>query len=123
MNLADVKKLQAKAKRASLESLFFMQLKAVKLDDGCETQYKFNTERKWRFDFAWPNEDVKLAIEVDGGTHTGGRHVRGAGYAKDCEKSNTAAAMGWTLFRFTSDMIKSGKAILFVEDYLRTKVG
>ena len=45
-----------------------------------------------------------VAVEVDGGTWTGGRHVRGAGYRRDAEKLNAAAALGWFVYRLTPDM-------------------
>lgn len=67
---------------------------------------------KTRFDFAWP--DIKLAVEVEGGTWSQGRHSRGAGYARDCEKYNAAQVAGWTVIRATSDMVRSGAAIKWV---------
>jgi len=65
--------------------------------------------RDWRFDFAWP--DYVLAIEVEGGTHTQGRHVRGKGFEDDCDKYNYATLNGWMLLRFTGAMIKDGRAL------------
>lgn len=120
MNLADLKKLEAKAKREALELAFKMQLRAVGLLDGCKCEFEFHPLRKWRFDFSWPEK--QLAIEVEGGTKYGNsRHSFGKGFDDDAEKYNTASAMGWTLFRFSSDMIKSGKAIMFVQDYFRAQ--
>lgn len=114
-----IAKEQAKARREHLELTFKSQLKAVGIREGWQCEYQFHAERKWRFDFAFV--DRKLAIEVEGGTTYGkSRHSKGAGFDADAEKYNTASAMGWTLFRFSSDMIKSGKAILFVKDFLRT---
>lgn len=74
-------------------------------------EYRFakSMKRRWRFDLAWP--DLMLAVEIDGGTWSGGRHVRGKGYEADCEKHNTAALMGWCVLRFTSDMVYRGEAI------------
>lgn len=69
-----------------------------------EREYRFDTQRRWRFDRAFSL--AKTAIELDGGTHNGGRHVRGDGYAKDCEKLNAATAQGWAVFRLTSDMLR-----------------
>ncbi len=66
-------------------------------------EYQFETSRKWRFDFSLP--DYQIAIEYEGGVHSGGRHVRGTGYSKDCEKYNAAAILGWSVLRYTSDMI------------------
>jgi len=41
-------------------------------------------------------------IEIEGGVWSGGRHTRGLGYAKDCEKYNNAAYDDWAVIRFTS---------------------
>ena len=56
-------------------------------------EYRFAPPRKWRFDFAW--EVHRLALEVQGGIFTNGRHTRGAALLKEMEKLNTAAAMGY----------------------------
>jgi len=58
-------------------------------------ELRFHAIRKWRFDLAWP--DKKVALEVQGGIFTGGRHNRGAAMLKEWEKLNTAAGMGWRL--------------------------
>lgn len=58
-------------------------------------EHKFHPERKWRFDFAWPEQ--KVALEVQGGLFVGGRHARGAGIARDMEKASAAASLGWRL--------------------------
>ena len=77
-----------------------------------EKEVRFHPKRKWRFDRAWPAK--KVAIEIEGGTFVRGRHTRGIGYAKDCEKYNTAQKLGWKVYRFTTDMINSGQAIKFI---------
>ena len=64
---------------------------------------------KCRVDFAWP--ELMLAVEVEGGTWANGRHSRGAGYARDCDKYNAAQLAGWMVIRVTSDMVRSRKAI------------
>lgn len=53
--------------------------------------------RKWAFDFAWLEQ--KVALEVEGGIWTGGRHTRGAGFSKDIEKYNTAVTLGWRVVK------------------------
>jgi len=68
-----------------------------------ETQYKFSPTRKFRADFAWPSQ--RVLVEVEGGEWAGGRHVRGAGYTRDCHKYNLAVSEGWRLLRFTGGMI------------------
>lgn len=73
-----------------------------------EHELKFTPARKWRFDRA--HVVARVAIELDGGTHSGGRHVRGTGYTADCEKLNHATAQGWAVFRLTSDMLRDAPA-------------
>lgn len=61
-------------------------------------EYKFCPDRKWRFDFAFPK--LRLAVEIEGGLFTGGRHSRPLGYIADMEKYNMASELGWTLLRY-----------------------
>ena len=61
-------------------------------------EYEFHPEREWRFDFAFP--DKMIAIELEGGVFSGGRHVRGQGYVNDLEKYNEAVMLGWRLLRY-----------------------
>lgn len=68
-------------------------------------EHRFHTERKWRFDYAWP--DAKVAIEVEGGVWTGGRHTSSAGFIKDIEKYNAAARLGWRVLRCTPKTLLS----------------
>lgn len=71
-----------------------------------ELEYRFDSTRRWRFDFAWPQ--AKIAIECEGGVWTGGRHTRGAGFEGDVEKYNAASLAGWTVYRVTAVMVRSG---------------
>lgn len=68
-----------------------------------EREYRFHAVRKWRFDFAFVDSGV--AVEVDGGQFAfrGGRHATDA----DRDKLNTAAAMGWRVFRFSPRQLKN----------------
>lgn len=63
--------------------------------DKPESEFRFYDSRKWRFDFAWPKQ--RVALEVQGGVWTGGRHSRGAAMLKEWEKLNTAAMTGWRI--------------------------
>lgn len=78
-------------------------------------EYRFNEQRKWRLDFAWPA--AKLACEVDGGTGPWlrGRHVRPEGYENDCEKFNALMVEGWRCLRFTARMVENGSALRTLE--------
>ncbi len=80
---------------------------------GIRARLKKAGLQDWRFDFAWP--DLKLAVEVEGGTWNGGRHTRGKGFEEDCIKYNAAMLLGWNVARFTSGMITSGKALETIE--------
>ncbi len=80
-------------------------------------EFKFHPVRKWRFDFAYPEK--LIAIEVEGGVWSGGRHTRGKGFSEDCVKYNQASLLGWRILRFTPDMISSGEAIKTMEDILK----
>lgn len=73
--------------------------------------------RRWRFDFAWPDEweshgeyagnmhGPLVALEVEGGAWTRGRHTRGSGFVKDLEKYNEASCRGWRLIRVTPSQL------------------
>jgi len=76
-------------------------------------EFKFHPVRRWRFDFAFPEQMV--AVEVEGGAWNGGRHTRGSGFTADCEKYNAAALLGWRVFRFTVKQVESGEAIKTLE--------
>lgn len=101
---------------SQLEQLLLLHLRALKLEIPI-AEYRFHETRKWRFDFAYP--DRQLAIEVEGGTYSNGRHIRAKGYEADCEKYNTAALRGWTVLRFTGDMIKRGEAVRMIESAIK----
>lgn len=112
-------KQQAKAKREALEAAMLLQIKAVGLTRGLVQQHRFHPERKWAFDFAYPER--KWALEVEGGTWAKSRHTTGAGFRDDCEKYAAAALAGWRVLRATSDQVKNGTAIGWLEQALKPK--
>jgi very-short-patch-repair endonuclease len=65
-----------------------------------KTEHKFHPVRRWRFDYAIPSR--KIAIEYEGVFGGRSRHTSVVGYAKDCEKYNHAAMLGWRVYRFTA---------------------
>ncbi|MDC5111990.1 endonuclease domain-containing protein [Acinetobacter baumannii] len=125
MSLADYKRLYAKPRskpkrRVSVkkervvsegEAMLVQHLKSHKI--GFEQEYKFHPERKWRADFLITG--TKILIEVEGGIWSGGRHTRGKGYIGDMEKYNSAAMMGFTVLRFSTEQVKAGLAIKQIE--------
>lgn len=76
--------------------------------------------RRWRADMAWP--DLRLIVEVEGGTWSMGRHIRGAGYAADCEKHNAAQIAGLTVLRYTSDHVRSGYAAIEIAEEIARRM-
>ena len=63
------------AYRVDYESELAQQVKFAGLPAPV-AQHKFHPVRRWRFDLAWPAN--MLAIEVDGGIWSNGRHTRGS---------------------------------------------
>jgi len=81
--------------------------RAVKIAEPVP-EYRFHT-RKWRFDYAWPAH--LLAMEIDGGVWTQGRHSRGAGKIADMEKLSEAAILGWRVLYAVPDDLSNGLAL------------
>ncbi|HHP0322565.1 DUF559 domain-containing protein [Acinetobacter nosocomialis] len=125
ISLADYKRLYAKPRgktkrRVSVkkervvsegEATLVQHLKTQKI--SFEQEYKFHPTRKWRADFLITG--TKILIEVEGGIWSGGRHTRGKGYIGDMEKYNSAAMMGFTVLRFSTEQVKAGVAIKQIE--------
>lgn len=79
----------------------------------------FAKPRRWRFDLAW--EDRRLACEIEGGVFLAGgsRHSRGRGYENDCIKYAEATCRGWRILRVTTDMVRDGRALGYLERLLK----
>lgn len=92
---------------SQLESMFLMQTRLLGLPIP-EREYKFHPKRRWRFDFAWPA--LMLAVEIEGGVWSGGRHTSGVGFTLDCEKYNEATIAGWRILRVTGAQVKNLQA-------------
>ena len=82
---------------------------------GWVTEHKFHPTRKWRFDFCHPV--LKIAVEVEGGVFSFGRHTRGSGFLKDMEKYNAAVILGWRVLRYETKQI--GEMVEDVEQLIR----
>jgi len=120
------------AKLSNLEAIFALQLKALDCDvvreyrfalaaignpkEGIRAKLKKAGLKDWRFDFAFKRE--KLAVEIEGGVFTGGRHTRPTGFIDDTHKYNAAVLLGWRVLRFAAPDIKSGEALGVVDQAL-----
>jgi very-short-patch-repair endonuclease len=111
----------AKAKLSEADILMWEQLKEIPRHHAAR-EFHFYPDRKWRFDYML--EDGfgvdKIAIEIEGGAFTQGRHTRGVGFIKDMEKYNHAALFGWRVLRFTPQQVLDGTAIAFIKRVLET---
>lgn len=66
-------------------------------------EYRFHPTRRWRFDYAFP--DYKVAVEFDG-LFGGKAHTSVRMVAKDSEKMNQAALLGWIVVRVNSQSLR-----------------
>lgn len=105
--------------KSKLEEELLYQIRAVGLPEP-ESEYRFYDKRRWRADFAWPLH--KVLVEVEGGIWVRGRHTRGSGFEKDCEKHNKAVELGWQVYRFTGKMIDEGNALQVLLKVLGSKL-
>ena len=103
-----------------LETQFAAQIRQAGLPEPVR-ELVFHTDRKWRVDFCWP--EAMVAVEIDGGTWTGGRHTRGKGYEADREKLNEATLMGWTVLGVTGGQIRTRQALGWLERALERFYG
>ncbi|WPO68761.1 hypothetical protein SDC64_07530 [Acinetobacter haemolyticus] len=93
------------------EALLENHLNALKIPFTKE--FRFHPERRWLADFRI--DDMPILVEVEGGVFSNGRHTRGEGYTKDCEKYSAAAVNGWFVIRGTTAQIKEGLVIQWIE--------
>jgi hypothetical protein len=92
--------------------MFAVMCRAFKLPEPV-AELVFARPRRWRFDYAWPEQ--RVALEVQGGLFTRGRHSRGPALMKEHEKLNTAAAMGWRVLYCTPAQLARGDILPALE--------
>ena len=92
--------------------------KLIETQTGCEVvkEYRFHSVRRWRFDYAILNK--MIAIEVEGGVFTRGRHTRGVGFINDMEKYNNAVLLGWKLLRFTPKQMNESRTYDIINELI-----
>ena len=110
--------VKPKKTKASATDIMELELTNSKALPQFVKEHKFLTDRRFRFDFAWPDNLVYL--EVDGMVWTGGRHTSGAGFSRDHEKFNLAHINGWVGIRATSGQVRDGSAIKWIEALFKT---
>ena len=98
----------------------FTQICAKELGVECVKEYRFYKNRQWRFDYALPK--YKIAIEVEDGVWTQGRHVRPVGFLGDMNKYNMATLMGWRLFRTTPKKLLTNDTLKLLKNAINSAV-
>lgn len=90
----------------------------IKRETGCTVtpEHRFHKERRWRIDYAIITH--KIAIEVEGGAYTHGRHTRATGFIADMEKYNELTRLGWRLIRVTPQQLITVKTIEMIKDLI-----
>jgi hypothetical protein len=84
-------------------------------------EYRFHPARMWRSDYRITNRlrnGQEVLIEIDGGIWLGKGHTGGKHYQSDIDKLNAAAALGFTVFRFSTDDVIRGRARAFLAEHL-----
>lgn len=84
-------------------------------------EFPFEPKRKWRFDYILCDFDgynLRIAIEIEGGIWSRGRHTRGKGFLNDMEKYNHAAMLGYRVIRFATQQCLDGSAKAFLKSWL-----
>lgn len=112
---------EAAKERAALRDAAFLALVQAAGLPAPTPEYRFHPVRKWRFDWAFLPQ--RVALEVEGGVFSGGRHTRGAGYAKDVEKYSAAAVLGWRVLRVLPARLTKPETIEMVRQALAWKDG
>jgi len=112
----------AKARRIVHEEAMYVQLRAAGLTNGMQREWKFEDTRRWRFDFAWPDNNPLVAVECEGGLWTGGRHNTPTGMLGDMEKYNAASLKAWYVLRVSAEHIKSGQALAWIKQMVKPEV-
>lgn len=97
-----------------MQLTFLATCRAQKLPEPT-AEHRFHPERRWRFDYAFVER--KIAVEVEGGIYTRGRHVRPKGFIGDMSKYNEAQSLGWKVLRFSPQQIADGSAARFIRDH------
>lgn len=94
------------------------------------SEYHFAVDigRKWRFDYFWKLIPIGcnayrlrargVALEVDGGSHSGGRHTRAKGFRDDQEKRNNAVLRGIWVLNCTPEDVTDGSVFALLKKAL-----
>lgn len=88
----------------------------------CYPEFKFAPKRRWRIDYlvfkVYESTTIKVALEVEGGVWSFGRHTRGSGFVKDMEKYNEVARQQMFIIRVTPIQLFTNYTIGLLKDII-----
>lgn len=111
-----------------LEEQMALQIRAAGLP-APQREYRAIRDRRFRVDFAWPEAQPPLALEVDGGvlqpkrgdTRRGVGHTSISGMLADKEKQAELVCAGWRVMSVAANHVRDGRALRWVERALAFK--
>ena len=104
---------------STLEIDLWTQLQLAGLTADAQTEYQALPGRRYRWDVGWASQ--RLLVEVQGGIWAKGGHSSGVGLTRDIEKLNSAVLAGWRVLAVTACHIKSGQALIWIQEALAQK--
>jgi len=91
--------------RSAAEDLFEQAILGIGAEGQYLREFRYSDETKHRADFAFPK--WRILVEIDGNIYVKGGHSSGGGIMRDITKTNLAATNGWTLLRFSTQMVNN----------------
>jgi very-short-patch-repair endonuclease len=112
LNITAVVEIKKLPKLNSGEANFLFQCNAFKLPK-VESQFQFAKPMGRRFTADFAFLEYELLIEINGGIWRagGGAHSHPSNLARDLEKHQYAARLGFLVLPFTPEQVKSGYAV------------
>lgn len=98
--IAPVKAKKKKKAKPAAPQLMEMKQWLTVLGIPFESEYRFDDNRRFKFDIAL--KEHKIAFEYEGIVGKFSRHTNVKGYTIDTEKYNLAQSQGWRVFRYTA---------------------
>lgn len=105
--------------KTDLEGELWRQMTLKRIAHHFEQQIKLIPGRRYAWDFV--SFKYNLAVEVQGSIWVKGGHNTGTGLNRDYEKLNMATLAGYSTLMFSGDMVKDGRAIQTLEEFLASK--
>ena len=90
--------------KSQLETILATQIQEADLPEKPERNYRFDPVKRWLVSFAFTDSAIICDL-----------NTRGKGYDADCEKQNDAEIAGWLYLRVTTNMVRDGRALAYIE--------